>query len=152
LVVTDGNQTLADSNRANNTFAVPITVRGPNLIVSAASAPATVAISNNTSVTVDYTVANDGPTTASQTFWYDGFYLSSDPVLDAGDQLLTTQVVGSGKVPLAAGASYNNSTNVSLFSPPPGNYYLLIHADEYNYQTELFENDNVRAIPLTIQG
>ena len=149
LVATDYYAYQPETDEANNVRAVPITVVPPDidLVVSQATVPATAQI--NSTVSVSWTVTNQGTTSAGASYWYDAVYLSADAVLDASDVYLR-QDYHSG--PLAAGASYTMAGNVYLPAGRGGAQYLLFATDYYNYQLESDETNNVRAVPISIGG
>ena len=63
----------------NVSAAIPITLNAPDLVVSAASAPATGTV--NASITVNWTVTNQGDV-AAPAQWYDSVYISSSNTFD----------------------------------------------------------------------
>src|SRR5207247_3119674 len=79
LLVTDDGSQSGDTARANNVVAVPITVTAPDLVVTAAAAPATAGVAGQ--LQVSWTVQNQGGAAASGN-WTDRVYLSDTPTLD----------------------------------------------------------------------
>src|SRR5690606_10105846 len=80
-----------------------------------------------------------------------GWYLSSDDTLGAGDRLL---LGGRDQVAsLAAGATTSVSVNVNQIpgDATPGAQYLLVVADELSAIAETDEDNNVIAVPITIE-
>ncbi|SFQ65926.1 CARDB domain-containing protein [Hymenobacter arizonensis] len=76
-----------------------------------------------------------------------GYYLSTDAVLSAADQLLGN----SQGFSLAVGQSSYRYGNFTV--PPgtaPGNYYVLFAADYLNQVSESNENNNVVAVNITV--
>ena len=54
--------------------------------------------------------------------------------------------------PLAAGASYTATQNVTLPNTTIGSRYLLFVADRNNNQGETNETNNLRAVPITLNA
>jgi len=99
-------------------------------------------------LTVTYQVTNDGATSTPEAGWRDALYLSRDSVLDAGDVLLA-QPWRSGA--LDAGASYQQSVDVTLPNGIEGTYYLLARTDTDARVFEVDRANNVAAsAPLDI--
>ena len=82
----------------------------PDLVVSAANAPSTVAVGGE--ITLSWTVANQGSVTASED-WEDWVFLSDKPDR-TGQQLLILQYQAAGRSPLAAGSSYTETKTVTV--------------------------------------
>jgi subtilase family serine protease len=107
-----------------------------------------------TSFDWSYTVINDGTDSTTSinpgSDWYDQIWFSTDQVLDADDRYL----YGSSYLPaLGAGQTYSQSGSTYLQSSyTPGAGYLLFKTDAGNWvQGESNENDNLVAVPFTIQ-
>jgi subtilase family serine protease len=109
---------------------------GPDLVISAISAPGTSGA--GITITVTDTTKNQGGGAADPTTTR--FYLSTNTVLDASDVPL-----GSRAVPaLASGASSSGSTAVTIpAGTPSGSYYILAAADADNLVVETLENNNI---------
>ncbi|MBF9238737.1 T9SS type A sorting domain-containing protein [Hymenobacter sp. BT683] len=76
-----------------------------------------------------------------------GYYLSSNPVLDAADQLLSS-VQG---YPLPVGQYSSRYDNFTVpTGTAPGNYYVLFAADPLSQISESNETNNVTAVNLTV--
>ena len=116
----------------------------PDLIVSALSAPSTATPSSG--LTVTETVNNQGNLGADATTLR--FYLSTDPVPDAGDIVL-----GSRAVPaLAVGAGSPGSTTLSIpASLSAGPYYLIARADADGEVIEGNEDNNTRVVQIQVR-
>jgi hypothetical protein len=156
LIVTDGTRRIPETDEANNTFDLPITVTLPDvdLQVTGAAAPPSGLLGG--AVSVSWTVKNFGAEEAVAD-WYDSIYVSSDATFDPGD-VLAGYVWIEGQTPLAGGASYTID-NMSVSIPngaPTGAVYLLFvadrgyYADIQNYQGETDETNNVVARPITL--
>ncbi len=135
LARADADSVVPETQETNNVAFAFLQI-GPDLAVTAVSAPATAAAGGP--ITVTDTVKNQGagPAGASTT----RFYLSANGVFDAGDVEL-----GSRAVPaLAAGASHMGSTALTIpAGTPTGAYYLLARADADSVVPETQETNNV---------
>ncbi|MCV3215605.1 hypothetical protein OGM63_19160 [Plectonema radiosum NIES-515] len=155
LFVADNGNQQGETNENNNVRAVPIYVKAPDLIVSNATYDATT-ITPGSTVTLSYTVENQGEIAATRD-WYDYIFLSDDAVYDSSDFQLH-QHYHSTQTPLGVDNTYTvDNINITLPNNAvgqPGSRYLLFVTDAYYYnsQQETNENNNVRAIPLTITG
>ncbi|QOV21937.1 CARDB domain-containing protein, partial [Anabaenopsis elenkinii] len=90
-----------ETDQTNNTLAVPIAINEvdlPDLVISAATAPASANIGST--IEVSWTVTNQGIGTAERD-WYDAIYISDDEIFDWSDTYVTWQYI-SEQTPLAA--------------------------------------------------
>ncbi|MCZ8249497.1 CARDB domain-containing protein, partial [Microcystis sp. LE19-195.1E] len=149
IVRADGNNAQGETDENNNDRAIPIRIDAPDLIVSNATAPASVTVGATISVTWD--VKNQG-TVAANADWYDRVVISTDQIFGNSDDTYLTEVWQGSFTPLAAGATYSRTLNVTLPSTATGDRYLLFKADNYNYQGETDENNNVYSLPINISA
>ena len=148
LFKVDGSDYQAETDETNNVKAVAINITAPDLQVTTATAPTTAVLGETVELT--WTVGNKGTGTATRD-WYDRVYLSSDQTFNFGDVPVTSEYI-STQTPLAKDGSYTISKNVVFPSFTPGNQYLLFVADDYRYQGETNENNNVRAVAITLSA
>ena len=149
LFAADGNYNYqAETDETNNVRAVPLTIGAPNLTVSNVSSPAVASLQETISVAWDVTNQGSGVAPAN---WYDGVYISDDGVLDISDRRLTSRYTGSD-TPLASGASYSASRDITLPDTGIGDRFLLFVADHYDYQGEADETDNTVVVPISISA
>lgn len=136
IAKTDANNAAAETDESNNIKSKLIKI-GPDLVISALSAPALTAAGSTISVKVTTENVGGGTTPESTT----RFYLSKDKKIGSGDVL-----IGSRNIPsLAPGKSSSGTTDVSI--PPgtvPGTYYVIARADADNLVSELKETNNTR--------
>jgi hypothetical protein len=163
--VDDISNTQLESNENNNTFVVPFTVIKPDLdlVITDTIFPAT--IKQGESFEVSWQVQNQGkdaikyesyflpPYGPSGSSSIDSLYYSTDPYLDASDQLLNS---GSGSSATIA----KNRT----YSLPTGRGYLLFIADHIlqsigsvassvtDYYTETNEENNIYSAPVMVEN
>jgi len=140
LFVTDSGGEVAETNESNNVFAKATEVTDADLVVTSVSAPESAEV--NETISVSYTVKNQGSTSAMED-WWDMLYLSADTVLDCETDWWMGDEDASPYLPLAAGASY--TVEASLEVPPigEGTFYLLASADDFDWQAETDETNNV---------
>ena len=150
LLKVDGNSQLGEINENNNVLAIPLRGRLPEL------RPATLAWSGpalaGQPLDVSYTVTNRGALDlvglgGNSVEWLDGFYLSSNAVWDAQAASLGAAV---NDQTLAAGAGYTATNLVLLPAWAPGNYYLILRANDWGELVESSAANGSLAIPLTL--
>ncbi len=139
------------SKGTNNTFAIPVTVSAPDLTVTDASVtPAEFEEGNGQSVTVNYTVKNQG-TVAALHSWYDDIYVSSSPTYDSTAKYLGYAYFNNTSS-LAAGSSYSESVPVTIPATAAGAQYILIVANQSFSQGESDQTNNMKAVPVTVDA
>jgi subtilase family serine protease len=147
LFVADADNNQYETNENNNIKAIRVEVNAPDLIVESASAPTSAALGEQ--ITVNWQVTNQGSVTASAD-WYDYIYLSDDQIWDSSDQYITYKGA-SDNTPLASNTSYSATQNLIIPTyVKAGNRYLLFFADRDRSQGETNENNNVKAVPITL--
>ncbi|HEY7119523.1 MAG TPA: CARDB domain-containing protein, partial [Tepidisphaeraceae bacterium] len=104
---------------------IPVTYREPDLKVTNLVVPATPPSSGAT-IPLSFTVSNIGTRDTREAHWFDRVYLSKDPSLDGGDQLLGAfERFGV----LAKNANYTANLNVDLPDGVVGNFFILVFTD-----------------------
>ena len=142
LAKADGPGQYVETSEINNTRYALIGI-GPDLVVSAMSAPSTAGA--GASIAVSETTKNQGGGSSGSSSTR--FYLSSNYFLDAADVALQARPVG----PLAAGASAVAVTNVTIpAGTTTGSYYLIAKADDANAVMESSDTNNTRSALVTI--
>lgn len=141
--------TQLESNERNNLAMRPIVLTAPDvdLVVSSATAPAT--LQNSGTATVSFTVRNQGAVETVGSEHYDGVYFSTDAIWNDGDYELFEYYRDSA---VAAGASYS-VTDQSIpiyYNIPAGPGYLLFVTDKWGMQAETNKPNNVRAVAVTV--
>ncbi|TAK53398.1 MAG: hypothetical protein EPO25_10765, partial [Gammaproteobacteria bacterium] len=112
-----------------------------DLQVEVVVGPESVAEGGNAAVA--WRVRNLGDTATDVAAWTDYVYLSTDPVLDAGDTLVA-QVAHSGA--LEVGATYTGNAEVAVPFGQLGDFWLIVHSDATGQVFEsAFEGNNVTA-------
>ena len=137
----DGTDAVAESNETNNTRTVFLRV-GPDLVVSAATAPPRAAAGAAIDVTETTQNSGTGNAAASVT----GIYLSTNALFDAADVRL-----GSRTVPALGPAGTNaRTTSVTLPAVAAGTWYVIVNADDERTVTETLETNNTRAMSILV--
>ena len=146
---TDAGQQVPEADEGNNVSvaAAAMQLQAPDLEVTGLAASA--AASFGATLPVTWIVSNTGTAEATSA-WNDRLYLSTRSNTVAGATPLLTLVAPA---PLAPGASYKNTQDVTLplsASLPPGNYFVVAATDTSGVQSEANEANNLRAVPLTL--
>jgi subtilase family serine protease len=139
----DADDAVTETNENNNTRSDTIVI-GPDLVVSALSAPTTGGA--GLPVTVTDTTKNQGggstllPTTTR-------YYLSANSTLGAGDVPLGSRAID----PLAPGDSSSSSISLTLpAGTAAGSYYIIASADDGGAVSETSESNNTRAVLIRL--
>ncbi len=139
----DADDAIPETNETNNTRSDTILI-GPDLIVSALSAPATGGAGLPVTVTDTTKNQGGGSTLVSSTT---GFYLSVNSTLGSGDVFLGSRTVGV----LGPNASNAGSTTLTIPSnTPPGSYYIIVSADDGAAVPESSETNNKKAVLIKL--
>jgi subtilase family serine protease len=142
LAQADGDAAIPELNEVNNTRAAIVRI-GPDLTVSAFSAPPRGAAGGTLAVTDTVRNSGSGPAGASLT----AFYLSADLALDAGDaRLAPTRAVPA----LLANETSTGTTTVTLPDVAPGVWFLLANADDTRAVVETQEINNLKFATLLV--
>jgi subtilase family serine protease len=138
----DGEGVVTETAETNNTFSKSIKI-GPDLDITALSAPATAGAGQTIAVTD--TTKNQGGEAAAPSRTQ--FFLSTDAALGASDTLIGGRSIEG----LAAGAGSSGSTAVTIpEGTAPGTWYILGEADGEDVVTEAAENNNTYSRPIKI--
>ena len=132
-------------NENNNVRFQPIRVRRflrPDLQVTNVTAPNTAFFDQT--ISVQWTVTNNGPGATNVNQWTDGVYLSTSQ--NPGGPSLSPTNVNS----LNVGESYITSANFRIPRGFSGSYYIVVRTDNGNQVSEENENNNVLTRPITI--
>ncbi|MCB1121116.1 MAG: right-handed parallel beta-helix repeat-containing protein, partial [Verrucomicrobiae bacterium] len=117
----------------------------PDLSVTSLVVPSSIGIGQ--SVSIDYTVVNNGPSTLPSTTWTDRIYLSGDRFLDTPDTLLGSVGVTRS---LAPGASYQGSLSVIVPPIEQGAHYLILSANDDWDAVELHRLNNEKPVSVNV--
>lgn len=138
----DGDEAVPETQESNNTRFAALEI-GPDLIISALSAP-TVA-GPGASIAVSDSVKNRGSGPVGSTTVR--FYLSTNATVEAGDVVLGQRAAAA----LASGATSSGSTMVMIpAGTSPGAYFLIAVADADQAAAEAYENNNASAATLQV--
>jgi subtilase family serine protease len=145
ILVANSGRLQGETNFLNNTYAAPINILAPDLTVSDAIAPTIV--NTGESITVTWTIRNQGAATALS--------YRSDKVYFSKDDNTPWQYLGELPVTanLQAGESATVSTDILLSSYiGSGSGHLLFITDDLGQQGESDETNNFFAVPITINA
>src|SRR5262249_39977392 len=118
----------------------------PDLVVTDTTSPASALLGER--ITLGWTVTNLGGQATGSNYWFDYVYWSADATLDGSDTYLTSTFVSNYPNRLAAGASYDQSAHVYLWSfLPTGAADLLFVPDRYDSPPE-FDENNTLPVPF----
>jgi subtilisin family serine protease/subtilase family serine protease len=138
LAKADAGDAVEESVETNNVKSSGVIKIGPDLVVSAVTAPASLAAGATFSVSETTKNQGSGSAAASTT----RFYLSANGSVDAADVVLGNRLIPA----LAPGASAGASTMLTLpAATPAGTYYVLAQADAAGAVAETSESNNVDA-------
>jgi subtilisin family serine protease/subtilase family serine protease len=138
LAKADWTGTVNESSETNNVRASGVVKVGPDLVISAMSAPAVAAA--GATIDVSETTKNQGGGNAAGSTTR--FYWSANTSWDASDQMIGSRTVG----PLTAGASVSSTTVVTVpATATVGTYYVIANADGPGTLPETIETNNTRA-------
>ena len=129
-----------DDNRSYTTF----TLEGnlPDLSITECQLPDTIMTSQN--VTLKFKVANNGEWDASKSTTL--VYLSSN----SNSTYNATQLASLSTPTITKGGDVEQTATFSVADKKAGKWYILINADAYSNNSELNENNNMKAIPVTV--
>ncbi|WP_043998092.1 right-handed parallel beta-helix repeat-containing protein, partial [Microcystis aeruginosa] len=147
-----GTATDPDGNTSEFSPSITLTGELPNLVITEATAPTNVSLEQ--SFTVNWTVKNQGTVTTPSSSWSDGIVYSSDNIWgNDNDYYINNFWIDSSNsnVPLDPDETYTMTGNVTLPSYIAATSgYLLLKTDQYNYQAETDDTDNIYSIPIVI--
>lgn len=139
-----------ESDETNNVTSVPLAIwtDGADLVIDNLQVPTT-SVSLGSDVQFSYRHLNQGSIDVTNEF-FDGIYLSNDEVLDATDVLLLVTHMQEPNI-TAFGGTFEQGRTVTIpLETEPGDYFILIVADEEALVTEGNEDNNFSAAPLTV--
>jgi trimeric autotransporter adhesin len=143
IAVADMSNAVAESLENNNTRVSSLVRIGPDLTVTALTAPSSAVA--GTSISVGDTTKNQGAGTAPGSVTY--FYLSTNFSLDAADLLLASRPVS----PLGAGLSETGTAPLLIpASMTAGTYYIIAKSDGDDTIPEAIDTNNTRWKSISI--
>ena len=151
IFVADAYNDQIETDGVNNIYVAPIEISATDVNLSVTGSTASTAASLGESIDVEWTVTNDGSSSANANR-SDGIYISDNPIFDSNDDYITS-INSEDNALLAGGDSFTTQKNITIpNSISGGNRYLLFVGDYNNEQYESNETDNVYAVPLTINA
>jgi CARDB len=110
----------------------------PDLIVQSVSSPVT-AFTGKT-VSISWTIKNNGGGSTGSKQWYDYVYLSSDTIFDGSDSYMGGV---RNLTSLNPGQTYSNSKDIYLPNGVTGNFYAIVYTDNGTRILETDEGNNI---------
>lgn len=142
LARADADGVVTETSESNNTMSRSIKM-GPDLVVTAITAPSIAGAGQTIAVTATTTNQGGGTAGASRT----AIYISTDTAFDASDILLGARDLGS----LDAGASSAGPADVMIPADmAPGTWYIIAKADNDGSVPETTETNNSYPRTITI--
>lgn len=142
----DWKDSIPESNELNNTLFKPIYIKAgyKDLVVKKAELN-TNYLAPGFTVIAEATAHNKGNTRSDKSRI--GYYLSTDSLIDVGDQL-----IGHSYDTYISQGSYSyKSTLLTIPSSMlPGNYFILFYVDDSNSVVESVESNNIKSIPISV--
>jgi RHS repeat-associated protein len=150
LLIADASSSISESDEVNNVLTQPVTLTAPDLVPQADLE--NIVFDLGDTVTIDWSVINQGTVPARATSWQDQVYISDDELLDPTDTLLRTTEY-SNTSSLLPGESYGiQQTFLIPNDTTPGDRFLLLTADVQKDQGETDYSNNTQAIPIQLRG
>ncbi|WP_461042274.1 CARDB domain-containing protein [Spirosoma harenae] len=148
VIKTDFNNQIFESTGEANNTTVASTSTAISFLPAIDLAATTGTILSGSAIaggtlTVQWTVKNNSSSSTITPYWYDGIYLSTNPILDASDVLLAPVY---NDRPLAAGGTYTKTQTIVLPNEASGTLYLLVNVDKDNHNQDDHRENNV--LPL----
>ena len=151
LVRTDANRQIEELDEENNLVAIPVTIQQsplPDLTIKALSTEEVLTCGQP--MKIKTTVANIGKNATRQDKWSDTYYLSASTVLNTQTATMIGSKAHVGK--LDVDATYSNEVSFNIPAHMQGNFMLFVVTDASDAVTEMHENNNVRSIPVYVNG
>jgi parallel beta-helix repeat protein len=155
-VETDYNTDIYETNENNNvnTLGISLAINlAPWIDLTPTMLQPQSTTNAGNALSVNYTIKNDGTTTAQGLSWQDKIYLSSNSTWNPSTAQLLKTTIESGT--LGVDSTYNVQTTVTIpINTPTGTYYLHLLTDEGNTVYEYtFENNNrIGSIGFSVVG
>jgi large repetitive protein len=161
LFKTDAYNYQGETNEDNNVVAKAISLSAPDLTIANAAVtarPRTGAANlgeanPSETISLSWTVKNQGSTATGSSGWYDTVYLSDDAVLDDSDRALNSQWTGNIEYPISLDPNETYTVNRDLKLPndiTSGSKYLIFKTDSYSNQAETNETNNTYSVALNV--
>lgn len=151
LIRTDANNNVRELDEDNNLVAIPLTILQsplPDLTIKDISTEEI--LTSGQPMKVRTTIANIGKNATRTDKWSDTYYLSESTVLNTKTATKIGNKTHVGK--LDVDASYTNEVSLNIPANMQGNFMLLVVSDATDAITEMDENNNVKSIPVYVNG
>ncbi|MEL7250563.1 MAG: CARDB domain-containing protein [Bacteroidota bacterium] len=146
----DAYNEITETNELNNSMCIPITIIEPvvlpDFVIETPSVNPS-EVDAGSSFNISYRLRNIGTGYGGYTFT--GCFLSTDATHSPNDVFLAGNFA-NGLLPGSASAVISSLTIPNGTSP--GEYYIILQADYYDWREELNENNNYAAVRITVTG
>lgn len=146
VMVVDQEKNIVESNEGNNTRAMPIEIRYPNVDLALGSSSSPITLNPGATASV-YTVIYNKGTEESFVSNQVSFFLSKDSLYDSKDTLLGTLATAS----ISGNYHYTGSYLFnSLINFAEGNYYIISVVDADQKVVETNEDNNISIVKMKV--
>lgn len=151
LISVDDNDRVAELSKSNNVRAVPVTiVQSPLPDLTVTSLSTDTMLTSGQSMTVASSIRNSGKRATRNNKWSDTWYLSNSVVLNTSDAIKLGAKAHVGNI--ETDGEYTTSASFTIPANVQGNYMLFAVTDAADAIVEEDENNNVKGIPVFING
>lgn len=128
----------------------------PDLIVGSASGAPTAVVGNGQSLTVNWSVTNQGGDIPGGVSWSDSVYLAPSQTFDPNVDVKLDTIYHNVVLGLNSGSSYSVSDDVTVRNVPTnflgtGAFLLFVTNDGHTFQ-ESSTTNNVKSVAITLAG
>ena len=151
LIRTDANNNVKELDEDNNVVTIPLTILQsplPDLTIKELSTDEI--LTSGQQMKIKTTVANVGKNATRSDKWSDTYYLSASTVLNTKTATMIGSKTHVGR--LDVNGEYTNEISLNIPANMQGNFMLFVVSDASNAITEMDENNNVKSIPVYVNG
>lgn len=142
---------IKNSDNTCQAVALPVMVElSPTPDLQVSSIQTNEVLTAGETITIRYSVTNNGAHATRQNYWADAFYLSSSTILDKNDAIQLGSKTHSGS--LQVGAKYDSEVHYTIPPTLQGNYMLFVVTDDGDAIYESDENNNQLSSSVYING
>jgi hypothetical protein len=153
IINADYNNYVVETDESNNTQVIPIVVSAPNVdFVFTSFTIDKTAYKQNESIVPTFTIENAGAVNVAGLLNV-GIFLSSDQIISSDDK----EIYDWGSMSLLlkgtdTKTSEGRTRYLSVPSVSPGNYFIIVSADNSLKFDELNEGNNVAILPISVEA
>lgn len=151
LLKADLYNRVKESDKNDNVAAIPVqVVASPLPDLKPVSLATDETLTMGQSMTVKYTVKNNGPHATRRDRWSDTYYLSTSSTLNTKSDIMLGSKAHVGI--LEKDGTYTNEVKLNIPTDAGGNYMLFVVTDASDAITENDENNNSLSIPVYVNS